>query len=200
MFLLPKITTLKRKTVRKILLIIWILILISFWGYYIYDPTFISTQSLASFILRFESHLIITFTIISSLRAFTLLPSSSFVIAGTLLFANNLPLVLIISLIGIIFSSTSIYYFSDFMGFDEYFQERYPKKMNYIKSKLESKYGFAFIVLWCGLPIVPSDLVFYLSGALHLKYRKFIVAVLIGHIILFSFWIYFTSFISKILI
>jgi len=182
------------------LLIIWLIVLLIFWGYYLYDPKFISTQNLTSFFSRFERHLIIVFTLISSLRAITLLPSSSFVIAGTLLFPDNLPLVLVTSLIGIIISSTLIYFFSDFMGFDEYFQEKYPKRMNYFKAKLESKYGLGFLLLWCSLPVTPSDLVFYLSGSMHLNYRKFIIIVIIGHIILFSFWIYFTSFLSKIFI
>jgi uncharacterized membrane protein YdjX (TVP38/TMEM64 family) len=191
---------LKRKTIKRILLFLWLTILAVFWGYYLYNPEFITANNISEFLMKFESHLLIAYTILSIIRAFTLLPGSTFVIAGAFIFSSNLPMLLIASIIGIISSSTIIYFFSDYMGFDEYFQKKYPKKMNYIRSKLESRYGFGFMLLWCALPIAPSDLVFYLAGSLHISYYKFILAVLIGHIFLFSLWIFLTNNISNILI
>jgi uncharacterized membrane protein YdjX (TVP38/TMEM64 family) len=184
---------LKKKVIRKILLIIWLSVLAFFWGYYFYDPQFISTDNLEDFLMRFESHLLIAYTIISALRAFTLLPSSTFVIVGTLLFSSNYYMLLFVSIIGILISSTIIYFFSDFMGFDEYFKKKYPKRIEYFQRKLESKYGLGFMLLWCSLPIAPSDLIFYLAGSLHISYHKFILAVFIGHIFLFSLWILLTD-------
>lgn len=150
--------------------------------------------------MKFEHHLLIAYTILNIIRALTLVPASTLVIVGTLIFSGNLPMVLLSSILGILVSSSIIYFFSDYMGFDEYFQKKYPKKMNYIKRKLESKYGFGFLLLWCSLPIVPSDLVFYLSGALHMSYYKFILAVFLGHIFLFSLWILLTDNLSGLII
>lgn len=79
------------------------------------------------------------------------------------------------------------------MGFDEYFKKKYPKRIEYFQRKLESKYGLGFMLLWCSLPIAPSDLIFYLAGSLHISYHKFILAVFIGHIFLFSLWILLTD-------
>lgn len=50
-----------------------------------------------------------------------LLPSTPFVLVGVLFFPDQLWLVFFISMLGIVFSGALIYFFSDVMGFDEFF-------------------------------------------------------------------------------
>lgn len=190
----------KRKTVQRIILVVWLCILAAFWGYYLYNPEFISAENISNFMLRFKSHLLITYAVMFVLRPFTMLPGATFVIVGTIIFPTSLEVILILSICCELISSSIIYFFSDFMGFDEYFQKKYPKKMNYIKGKMESKSGFGFMLLWCSTPFVPSDLVFYLAGSLHINYKKFILAVFLGHIVLYSIYVYFTDIFLKVII
>jgi len=175
------------------MLIIWLLVLTIFWGYYFYNPDFVSAENLSTFILKFKNHILVTYAIMFILRPFTMLPGATFVIVGTIIFPTNLEVILILSTCCELVSSSIIYFFSDFMGFDEHFQRKFPKKMDYIKQKLESKSGFTFMLLWCSTPFTPSDLIFYLAGSLHISYKKFIVAVFLGHIILYSIFVYFTD-------
>ncbi|NBS92050.1 hypothetical protein EBS67_18950, partial [bacterium] len=79
---------------------------------------------------------------ISFLRGFTLIPSTPFVIAGVLLFPENKIIVLLISLGGILFSATLLYYLSEFLGFDSYFEKIAPERVNRITTKINSPWGF----------------------------------------------------------
>jgi uncharacterized membrane protein YdjX (TVP38/TMEM64 family) len=115
----------------------------------------------------------------SSLRGFTLIPSTPFVLVGTLLFPENLVFVFLISIIGILLSSTMIYFFSREMGFEEILMKKYKNKVTTYEKWLQ-KYGFPFVLIWSFLIIVPTDLICYIAGTLKMNYTKFITAVAIG--------------------
>ena len=97
------------------------------------------------------------------------------------------------SLIGILGSSLLIYYFSDKLGFSSFFESE-SKNIKLIKEKLASKHGFYYILFWSFFPIVPTDIICYVSGALRIKLPVFISALLIGELILCSVYIFGASF------
>ena len=77
-----------------------------------------------------------------------------------------------------------IYYFSEFLGFDEYFEDHKPELTHKIKAKLEHPLGFVFVAAWAFFPLVPTDLVCYLAGTTRMDFREFIAAVGMGELIL----------------
>ena len=126
----------------------------------------------------------------SALRGFTLLPSTPLVIAGTILFPEQPFLVLFVSMAGILLSSSMIYFFSDLLGFSDYFENHNPARAHKIKRRLERPSGFVFVIAWAFFPLVPTDLVCYLAGTTKMNYTKFIVAVFLGELALCSFYVF----------
>jgi uncharacterized membrane protein YdjX (TVP38/TMEM64 family) len=66
--------------IKKGIIAIWILILVGFLGYYWYDPSFFSVDSLKDFLEEFGSALLLVYFLLSALRGFTLIPSLPFVL------------------------------------------------------------------------------------------------------------------------
>lgn len=176
---------------RKVFLVLWIAIVAAGVGSYLYAPNVFTAENIASFMLRFGGVIWLIYFLFSTFRGFTLLPSTPLVLAGTILFPEQPFAVLAVSMIGILLSSTMIYYFSEFLGFDEYFENHKPEMTQKIRQKLEHPLGFLFVAGWAFFPFVPTDLVCYLAGSTRMKFWKFIVAVGVGELILCTGYIFF---------
>ena len=169
---------------RRVILVVWTLVVLTGVGSYILFPRSFSAENIAAFLERFGSLIWVIYLVFSILRGFTLLPSTPLVIAGTILFPQQPFAVLVTSMTGILLSSTMIYYFSEFLGFDEYFEDHKPELTHKIKAKLEHPLGFVFVAAWAFFPLVPTDLVCYLAGTTRMDFREFIAAVGMGELIL----------------
>lgn len=177
--------------IRWICILIWLGIAVTCVSIYLYDPSKFSAGNIAEFLLRFDREVLLIYACLSILRGFTLLPSTPLVIAGTLILPEQPLLVLFISLAGILLSSTMIYYFSEFLGFSDYFENHKPKLSHKLKAKLEDPLGFLFVALWAFFPLVPTDLVCYLAGTTKMNFWKFIAAIFVGELILCTCYIFF---------
>jgi len=88
-----------------------------------------------------------------------LLPSTPLVIAGTLLFPGQPVAVFAVSILGIMLSSSMIYFFSEFLGFNDFFEGHKPELTHRVRARLEHPLGFIFVAVWAFFPLVPTDLV-----------------------------------------
>jgi uncharacterized membrane protein YdjX (TVP38/TMEM64 family) len=158
---------------------------------YIAAPQLFTAENIAAFLLRFQGVIWLIYISFSIIRGLTLLPSTPLVIAGTMLFPAQPFAVLAISMTGIFLSSSMIYFFSEYLGFSDFFESHKPELTHKIKARLERPTGFAFVALWAFFPLVPTDLVCYLAGMTKMNFPKFIAAVLFGELILCSFYIFF---------
>ena len=172
---------------------LWLAVIVVCVGYYLADPSAFTAENIAAFLARFQGAIWLVYLIFSILRGITLLPSTPLVLAGTMLFPGQPWVVLAVSMTGILLSSTMIYYFSEYLGFNEYFENHKPELTHKIKAKLEHPLGFLFVAAWAFFPFVPTDLVCYVAGTTRMNFAKFITAVGIGEIILCSFYIFFGS-------
>lgn len=177
------------KIIRWICLSIWLGVIVVCISWYIYDPSLFTAANIAAFLLRFEGAIWGVYLVMSALRGFSLLPSTPLVIAGTMLFPSQPLSVLGVCLLGIFLSSSMIYFFSEYLGFSEYFEGHKPELTHKLKAKLEHPLGFAFVAAWAFFPLVPTDLVCYLAGTIKMNYWKFIIAVLVGELILCSVYV-----------
>ena len=181
-------------TFKKIIAVIWILFLIFCVGFILTYPELFKPQSIADFLVQFKNTLLIMYFIVSILRGFTLIPSSPFVLAGTILFPGEPFLVLTISILGIIFSSAMIYYFSDYLGFGEYLERKHPQKIVKIQHQLQKPTGLLFVCLWSFLPFLPTDAICYVAGMLKINFVKFMTAMAVGELILCSIYVFFYAY------
>ena len=175
---------------RKFVVCVWVVLIVGGSISYFVWPDVFKPESIASFLNEFQNEALLIYLLISIARGFTLLPSTPLVLAGTLIFPASPWLVLLVSIIGIVISSSLIYWFSDFLGFDEYFESKKPHHVKKIKTKLEHPLGLGFVSLWAFFPLVPTDAVCYVAGTIRMHYAKFIVAVFVGELILCSCYVF----------
>ncbi len=179
------------RILRAIFILLWIALIVTCIAIYLSDPSKFKAENIARFLAEFHGPIWLAYFFLSALRGLTLLPSTPLVLAGTLLFPEQLWAVLAVSMAGILISSTMIYYFSEFLGFDEYFEDHKPELSAKIRQKLEHPLGFLFVAGWAFFPFVPTDLVCYVAGTTRMKFWKFIAAVFVGELILCSCYVFF---------
>ncbi len=176
--------------VRYVCLAVWLCAIVAGMGSYLLYPHLFTAENIAEFLRKFEGEIWIIYLAMSALRGFSLLPSTPLVIAGTLLFPDQPFGVLTACIAGILLSSTMIYYFSEFLGFAEFFENHKPELTHKLKAKLEHPLGFIFVALWAFFPLVPTDLVCYLAGTTKMNYWKFFAAIFIGELIICSGYVF----------
>lgn len=174
---------------RIILLTAWASIIVAALYFYFTEPQSFTAENIASFLQSFESQIWLIFLAMSVLRGFTLLPSTPLVVAGTILFPGQPFLVLGISIVGIILSSSMIYFFSDLLGFSAYFERKKPRSLSRIRNGLEKPRGVAFVAAWAFFPLVPTDAVCYVAGTARMHFPKFISAIFAGELLLCSVYV-----------
>jgi uncharacterized membrane protein YdjX (TVP38/TMEM64 family) len=172
------------------ILVVWATIVVTAVAFYVSRPEDFSAASIAAFIHTFETEIWLVYLAMSAVRGFTLLPSTPLVLAGTLLFPNEPWLVLSISMAGILISSSLIYFFSDALGFADYFENKKPASVARIRRRLEHPAGLAFVALWAFFPLVPTDAVCYVAGSTKVCFHRFIPAVLAGELVLCSIYVF----------
>ena len=119
----------------------------------------------------------LVYLVLGSLRGFTLVPATSLVLIG-IVFFPPWPL-FALTLVGILVSSTSIYYFSEALHLEELLEARHAGKLDRIRGLLD-RYGLPVIVVWAFFPLAPTDLVCYLAGVLRIRIGVLLVGVAIG--------------------
>ncbi|MBV9217715.1 MAG: TVP38/TMEM64 family protein [Acidobacteria bacterium] len=175
---------------RRAVICLWAIVIGSAISAYLISPTNFTAANIAAFIERFQGAIWLVYFCLSAIRGITLLPSTPLVLAGTLLFPAHPWPVLIVSLIGIFLSSSMIYFGSEFLGFDEYFEARKPVLVHRIRRRLEHPLGLLFVGAWAFFPLVPTDAVCYVAGTSRMNFPKFIAAVMAGEALLCSIYIF----------
>ncbi len=113
------------------------------------------------------------YIVLGAVRGFTLVPSTTLVLAAVP-FMRPGPL-LVCTLIGIMISSTSIYYFSAALRIDERLARKHPEKIARI-TDLVNQYELPIIIGWSFFPLAPTDLICYVCGALRVRFWEFLLA------------------------
>ena len=175
------------KILRKIILVLWILSVISIAYYVSQHREYLEPHYLLVFFQSFGSFALIVYIIASFIRGLVLLPSLPLVFVGVLFFPSSPHLVFLISMLGIVFSWVLIYQFSDLMGFDEMLARHTHNKK--IQNAIE-RYGFYAVFLWSFVPIVPTDLISYVAGIVRMSFWKFVLALTIGEWLIVGIIVY----------
>lgn len=174
----------------SIKIILWMLFTFSALLFYFINRESFTPENLYKLFGQYNDLAFIVYVAASFLRGFTLIPSTPFVIAGTLLFPKSLFLVLLVSMCGIVFSGTLIFYLADYLGFSRIFNNKYPDEIAGVNQKLQSPFGMFFIFAWAFFPFVPTDLICYVAGTAKINYLKFLIALVSGEIIIVSIYIF----------
>lgn len=181
------------KTGRRVFYGLWALSILSMIVIYLFNPEVFTVSYLKDFIGTYQNSILSTYIALSLVRGFFLVPSTPFVLCGGLLFPEHLHVVLGISMFGVLVSATSLYYFSDMLGFSLYLERKYPRQIKRWKSRLQRPRASLFVLGWSFFPLVPTDLICYVAGLVKMPYRYMFIGVFIGELILNIFYIYFVT-------
>ena len=177
------------KQFKKYLRWAWIvLILITVTLFLIYPDSF-TADSLKTILNDNSSLILLAFIVLSCIRALFFLPSTLFVLMGTVLYPDEPVFVLFVSMIGILIGASLVYKAASILTPEQLFSGKNLTRMEGVRSKME-KYGFSIVLLWSFFPAVPTDLICYVAGTIKMSFWKFILAVFLGEIVLVSIYIW----------
>jgi uncharacterized membrane protein YdjX (TVP38/TMEM64 family) len=115
--------------------------------------------------------------VISTLRGFTLIPSTPIVLAGVLVFPPWH--LFLVNQLAVYSSSAIVFFMARHFRFDHYFHKHYPRQVGKL-SILLRKRELTVISLWGFAPFVPSDMIVYVCSVLRIRLWKTLLGVSIG--------------------
>ncbi len=172
---------------KKRIFYVWIVVIGGILSVYFLNPHNFQAQNIQQI---FSDNLFLSISIyfiLGTLRGMTLLPSTPMVLAGALVFPPML--LYVVNLLCIFTSSTIVYYWSGYLGFDEYFNRKYPDQLEQLKHVLQKREVY-FIALWGFFPAVPTDMICYVSEILKIKLWKCLLGVALGEGIICAIYIF----------
>ena len=182
---------LAKKKVRRKTLIIWIGVTVATFILYLVNRDLFDISFLKEYVNDHKVLVVGLYLIILTFIGLTFIPSSPFAIAGVLLFP---PLeAYFLNLIGIMTSTIVVYYFTQYLRIDIWLEAKYPENIRKINKALSRK-ELPIIAGWSFFPVVPTDLIIYVSSTLHIPFWKCALGVLIGEGTLNAFYIFSVDF------
>jgi len=172
----------KRK-IRKKSFYLWLVILAIILVLYFVKKEWFDISFLKRFVEDHKFLVIAVYLIILTFIGLTFLPSTPFAMAGMLLFPAFETYV--INMVGIITSTAIVYYFTQYLGLDKWIEVKFPSQIEELP----------IIIAWSFFPVVPTDLIIYVSSSLRISYLKCVIGVLIGEGILNALYIFSVDFI-----
>jgi polyvinyl alcohol dehydrogenase (cytochrome) len=117
------------------------------------------------------------YVLLGAVRGFALIPVTNLVVLAIPIFPP-VPLFLL-TLIGIVISSTTIYAFAESLKLGEYFERKHPQHTERVRAAL-ARNPMTIVTTWSFLPFTPTDLICYVCGVMRISFKRFLVGVLIG--------------------
>ena len=153
-------------------------------------PGWLNQESIANFLNSLGAIGLLVYLLLSLSRAFLMIPSTPFVLAGAIAFPEMPLVVWLISATGVVVGALLVYSFPSFGSYDRFLEEKYPDKILFLKEKMQGKYAFWVIAGWAFFSLVPTDAVCYAAGLAKITYKKMIVPLLIGQLPLATVYIF----------
>jgi uncharacterized membrane protein YdjX (TVP38/TMEM64 family) len=179
----------------RILITIWIAVAVTALYLYWFKRQFIQGQVegifATSVILGYSVYLIM-----GCVRGFTLIPASYLVLLG-LPFFSPLPL-FIMTLVGILVSSSLIYLFAESLRVYEYFARKHGKKLARIRTLIQNN-ELPIVIGWSFFPLVPTDLICYVCGTMKVNFKKCLLGIFVGEGLICAIYIFAGNHLLKLL-
>ncbi len=177
--------------VRKKTLYTWIAVVIVILALYFLNKDLFDITFLKEYVVDHKFLVVTIYLLILTFIGLTFIPSTPFAVAGVLLFP---PMeAYFINLIGIVTSSVIVYYFTRYLRLDIWIENKYPAQIEKIKKALRKK-EMPIIAGWSLFPVVPTDLIIYVSSTLSIPFWKCLIGILIGEGTLNAFYIFSIDF------
>lgn len=177
----------ERTKVRKKTLLIWSAIVVAVLTLYFINKDLFDISFLKEYVNDNRILVITVYLLILTFVGLTFIPSTPFAVAGVLLFDPVEAYA--INLIGIVSSSVIVYYFTRYLRLDNWIESKYPVQIEKIRKALRRK-ELPIIAGWSFFPVVPTDLIIYVSSSLRIPFWKCVIGIIIGEGTLNAFYIF----------
>jgi len=161
------------KKFKIIIFLFWISILFIFFKYQLYDD---GVNKIISFLNIYPQYSALLFLIIASLRIFTLIPCTIFIIVGGILLG---PLeAFILTTIANLTSEILLFFFTKLtlgMNYQKRIINKYPKIYNIIE-----KNNIKILALGVSSPVVPSDVICFFSVLTGIRFKKYVSTIFLA--------------------
>ena len=171
------------KLFKSIIFLFWALILFIFFKYQLYND---GVHKITFFLNTYPKYSALLFLIIGTLRIFTLVPCTVFIIIAGILFS---PLeAFLLTTISNLLSEVLLFFFTKFtfgMAYQNKIIDKYPKIYNVIE-----KNNVQILALGVSSPVVPSDVVCFFSVLTGIIFNKYVLTVFLADtpvILLYTF-------------
>ncbi|MFT5997747.1 MAG: putative membrane protein YdjX (TVP38/TMEM64 family) [Neolewinella sp.] len=150
----------------------------------------LTPEKIQEVVMQYGSIALLIYVFISMFRGFFLIPSTPFVLAGIAMYPDAPLLVITISMAGILFSATLLYYFSKRLGFSSHLEQKYSSAITATKELLSGNWATVFVAAWSVFPLVPTDVICYVAGVMKMPFYKMMLGLFIGEMVLVSAYVY----------
>ena len=174
--------------IRRIALGLWVVLILTLTALYAVSPELLRPETLVDVLRRSGQSVLVVYVLLCLVRAFTLIPSTVFVIVGALLFPDRPWFVMLSSLGGVVASAALVYLFFDFLGIGELFERRHARRLRWLEAQMNT-HGFWLVLAWSAFPFVPTDAICYVAGTLRMHFGKFTAGVTLGELPIVGFYV-----------
>ena len=179
--------------IRLIALVVWAASVVGLSGLYLLRPDLLEPERVAGVLRASGQPVLLGYAVLNVVRAFTLVPATVLVVAGTLLFPDRPWFVAGSSLGGAVASALLIYRFFDFLGLGDLFERRHAARVRRLEAQMARQGGFWLVAGWSAFPLTPTDVICYVAGTLRMPVARFAAAVALGKLPLVAFYVWATG-------
>jgi uncharacterized membrane protein YdjX (TVP38/TMEM64 family) len=138
----------------------------------------------------------VVYLFFGGIRAFTFIPATYLVVTAIPFFPA--PQLFVLTLVGILISSASTYYFAKALHLDELLAHKHSRQLVALNTALK-KYELPVIIGWSFCPVAPTDLICYVCGVLKIDFRKCLLGVAIGEGAICAIYIFAGDYAMRVL-
>lgn len=165
----------------------WLTLVVVCLSLYGLFPDWFSPEVLRRFFSANLAYGLLVYFVISSVRGFTLIPSTPIVLAGMLVFPP-VPL-FVVNQLAVYSSSAIVYAMTRQFRFDHYFHDRYPGQVETLTRLLRQR-ELPVISVWGFAPFVPSDMIVCVCSVLRISVWKTLLGISIGEGMICALYIF----------
>ena len=179
--------------IRLIALVVWAASVAALSALYVLRPDLLEPERVAAALRGSGQPVLLGYVALNVVRAFTLVPATVLVVAGTLLFPDRPWFVTGSALGGAVASALLIYYFFDFLGLGDLFERRHAARVRRLEAQMARRGGFWLVAGWSAFPFTPTDVICYVAGTLRMPVARFAAAVALGKLPIVVFYVWATG-------
>lgn len=163
--------------VRPFLLTLWLAVVVAALYVFLFHRSFVQQQLLGGAMSVSVVAGGAVYLLLGAIRGFTLIPSTTLVLAAVAFFPP-VPL-FVLTLAGILISTSCIYWFAESLGLGDVLERRHPATVARLTRVLQ-RHELPIIIGWSFFPLAPTDLICYVCGVLRVNFLTCLVGVAIG--------------------